>query len=262
MLGPPLLVGDRVAHVGGEEPVLASVRWLGRLPDLFHHQMVAGLFLDEPQILGTCNGSFANRKLFHCHPNHGKFVPLAELVKEEDFFNMLARQQREMRSMSRSSSRSDRNPTYMNTTQPTYQNHFFETQDQWQDRQDRQEWQEWEELHHNPLPPSHRTRWGDARRGDWHEQQAALRQSEFLDPGYDLQGALWRGRHGGGYSGGLTRGDNITIVCLTGLVTQWHRKDYTPYRKVEVLVESTGIETVHQGTTRLNRVGEHQTWAL
>ena len=110
MLGPPLLIGDRVAHVGGEEPVLASVRWLGRIPDLFHHQMVAGLFLvsphnvpkcppistvclfqDEPQILGTCNGSYANRSLFHCHPNHGKFVPLAELVKEEEFFNMLAR---------------------------------------------------------------------------------------------------------------------------------------------------------------------------
>ena len=49
MLGPPLLVGDRVAHLGEEEPVLGSVRWLGRLPDLFPHQLVAGLMLDEPQ---------------------------------------------------------------------------------------------------------------------------------------------------------------------------------------------------------------------
>ena len=49
MLGPPLLVGDRVAHLGEEEPVLGSVRWLGRLPDLFPHQLVAGLTLDEPQ---------------------------------------------------------------------------------------------------------------------------------------------------------------------------------------------------------------------
>ena len=56
MLGPPLLIGDRVAHVGGEEPVLANVKWLGRMPDMFNHQMVAGIELDEPQILGTSNG--------------------------------------------------------------------------------------------------------------------------------------------------------------------------------------------------------------
>ena len=77
-LGPPLLVGDRVVHLGevllshcdddygdalmimmhdpsfciccllfvnktcSQEPCLASLRWLGRLPDLFRHQLVAG----------------------------------------------------------------------------------------------------------------------------------------------------------------------------------------------------------------------------
>ena len=135
-----------------QEPCLASLRWLGRLPDLFRHQLVAGklifilllplsllfsgIVLDEPQILGTCNGCYGSRLLFPCHPNHGKvvqslhtidmsnachtsminspkshchnqknlskcdifyhyhfqFVPLSELVKEEEFFSMVARE--------------------------------------------------------------------------------------------------------------------------------------------------------------------------
>ena len=45
MLGPPVLMGDRVAWVGTEEPVLATVRWLGRLPDLYPQEMVAGISL-------------------------------------------------------------------------------------------------------------------------------------------------------------------------------------------------------------------------
>ena len=45
---------------------------------------------DEPQILGTCNGSYKSRQLFSCHPNHGKFIPVSELIKEEDFFTLLA----------------------------------------------------------------------------------------------------------------------------------------------------------------------------
>ena len=45
MLGPPVLMGDRVAWLGTEEPVMATVRWLGRLPELFPHQMVAGISL-------------------------------------------------------------------------------------------------------------------------------------------------------------------------------------------------------------------------
>ena len=32
----------------------------------------SGIVLDEPQILGTCNGCFGSRLLFPCHPNHGK----------------------------------------------------------------------------------------------------------------------------------------------------------------------------------------------
>ena len=61
------------------------------------------------------------------------FVPMSDLMKEEDFFNMISGQQREVRSVSRSSSRSDRTPLYMNTTsqQPTYQNHFFDTEADW-----------------------------------------------------------------------------------------------------------------------------------
>ena len=45
LLGPPVLIGDRVAFMGTEEPLLATVRWLGRLPDVFHHQLVAGIAL-------------------------------------------------------------------------------------------------------------------------------------------------------------------------------------------------------------------------
>ena len=92
---------------------------------------------DEPQILGTTNGSIGSRKLFQCHPNHGMFVPMSEVMKEEDFFNVLSGHQREVRSVSRCSSRSDRTPLYMNTpSQPTYQNHFFDTEaDWWTDRE-------------------------------------------------------------------------------------------------------------------------------
>jgi len=133
MLGPPVLIGDRVAYVGAEEPHLATVRWLGRIPDIFQHQMVAGISLDEPQILGTTNGSIGGRKYFQCHKNHGKFVLLSDLVKEEEFFNIITGTQRDTRSTSRCSSRSDKNPLYMNTgasyNQPTYQNHLFETSD-------------------------------------------------------------------------------------------------------------------------------------
>ena len=55
MLGPPVLIGDRVAYVGAsdqdteQEPVLATVRWLGKLPDVFPHQMVAGIALVRSQ---------------------------------------------------------------------------------------------------------------------------------------------------------------------------------------------------------------------
>ena len=45
LLGPPVLMGDRVAWLGPEEPLMATVRWLGRLPEVFPHQMVAGISL-------------------------------------------------------------------------------------------------------------------------------------------------------------------------------------------------------------------------
>ena len=66
---------------------------------------------------------------------------MSDLVKEEEFFSIISghqgRHERDMRSVSRCSSRSDRAPLYMNTghqhQQPTYQNHMFETGDwrQW-----------------------------------------------------------------------------------------------------------------------------------
>ena len=43
--------GDRVAYVGAEEPHLATVRWLGRIPDIFQHQMVAGISLVRLRVL-------------------------------------------------------------------------------------------------------------------------------------------------------------------------------------------------------------------
>ena len=61
---------------------------------VFLQQQLSGLkyfprLQDEPQILGTTNGTIGNRKLFNCHKNHGKFVPMSDLVKEEDFFNII-----------------------------------------------------------------------------------------------------------------------------------------------------------------------------
>ena len=53
LLGPPVLIGDRVAFMGTEEPLLATVRWLGRLPDVFHHQLVAGIAL-VGHVWGSC----------------------------------------------------------------------------------------------------------------------------------------------------------------------------------------------------------------
>ena len=45
MLGPPVLMGDRAVYVGGDEPLQATVRWLGRIPDSFNNQLVAGISL-------------------------------------------------------------------------------------------------------------------------------------------------------------------------------------------------------------------------
>ena len=53
---------------------------------------------DEPQILGTTNGTIGGRKLFQCHQNHGKFVPISDLVKEEDFFNIVTGRRNEVES--------------------------------------------------------------------------------------------------------------------------------------------------------------------
>ena len=60
MLGPPVLMGDRVAWVGAEEPALATVRWLGRLPDTGHQEMVAGISL----VIRACLLKFCNVQLY------------------------------------------------------------------------------------------------------------------------------------------------------------------------------------------------------
>ena len=60
---------------------------------------------------------------------------MSDLVKEEEFFHLISGQGREVRSVSRSSSRSDR--VYMNTSGPTYQNHLFENEEWWGQERER-----------------------------------------------------------------------------------------------------------------------------
>ena len=46
MLGPPLLIGEKVFYSkGGANVRPGTVRWLGKLQDCFGNQMVAGLAL-------------------------------------------------------------------------------------------------------------------------------------------------------------------------------------------------------------------------
>ena len=47
MLGPPLLIGERVFYVAddGIEVVPGVVRWLGRIQECFGNQMIAGVAL-------------------------------------------------------------------------------------------------------------------------------------------------------------------------------------------------------------------------
>ena len=143
-----------------------------------------------------------------------------------------AGQQRDARSMSRCSSRSDRDraPLYMNTNtsqHPTYQNHFFETgpSSDWHDRQNGPS--DWHDRQSGPLD------WHDRQSGpsDWHDRH--IGPSEWQDRewwggeqqwprhhgggGGDQQVYQhWRhqghGGHGGGYSS--SRVSTIQISCL------------------------------------------------
>ena len=46
MLGPPLLIGEKVFYSkDGTTVIPGTVRWLGKLQDCFGNQMVAGLAL-------------------------------------------------------------------------------------------------------------------------------------------------------------------------------------------------------------------------
>ena len=51
MLGPPLLIGEKVFYSkDGTNIVPGTVRWLGKLPDCFGNEMVAGLALVSRKI--------------------------------------------------------------------------------------------------------------------------------------------------------------------------------------------------------------------
>ena len=45
MLGPPLLIGEKVFYTKHGFIVSGTVKWLGRLQEAFGNQMVAGLVL-------------------------------------------------------------------------------------------------------------------------------------------------------------------------------------------------------------------------
>jgi hypothetical protein len=40
--------------------------------------------------IGDCSGMYKKQQLFQTKKNHGKFIPLMSLVKEEDFFGSSA----------------------------------------------------------------------------------------------------------------------------------------------------------------------------
>ena len=45
MLGPPLLIGEKVFYTKHGFIVSGTVKWLGRLQEVFGNQMVAGILL-------------------------------------------------------------------------------------------------------------------------------------------------------------------------------------------------------------------------
>ena len=60
MFNPPTNLGHKMIKNPHCNPVFVTIVWW------------SGIVLDEPQILGTCNGCYGSRLLFPCHPNHGK----------------------------------------------------------------------------------------------------------------------------------------------------------------------------------------------
>jgi hypothetical protein len=40
----------------------------------------------QENAVGDCSGTYKKQQLFQAKKNHGKFIPLMSLVKEEDFF--------------------------------------------------------------------------------------------------------------------------------------------------------------------------------
>merc|ERR1712029_625942 len=85
MLGPPLLIGEKVFYTKHGLIASGTVKWLGRLQEVFGNQMACGILMDEPLVHGGCDGTFGDRKIFSCPPNHGLFAQLNDVVKYEDF---------------------------------------------------------------------------------------------------------------------------------------------------------------------------------
>ncbi len=50
-----------------------------------HTRILFPILQDEPIINGGCDGTFGNRRLFRCPPNHGLFAPMHDVVKYDDF---------------------------------------------------------------------------------------------------------------------------------------------------------------------------------
>ncbi|KAK7790148.1 hypothetical protein R5R35_009357 [Gryllus longicercus] len=76
-----LRVGDQVVWFRDAEPEYATVKWIGHLdnsPDI-----MVGIDCDNP--VGNGTGSHEDRAYFKVKKDHAKFIPLASLVKAEDF---------------------------------------------------------------------------------------------------------------------------------------------------------------------------------
>lgn len=81
--GPPILVGERVLWVKNSVKPTESgvVRWIGKLSKESGDWTV-GVELDNAMACGGTDGSLGSRKLFHCQPGKGVFLPLSRIRKE------------------------------------------------------------------------------------------------------------------------------------------------------------------------------------
>lgn len=80
---PPVLVGERVAWMGSGSglPQAATVRWIGRIPEITAGWTV-GIELDNAMPVGGIDGTWRKRQLFSCEPKHGLLVPINKIMKQ------------------------------------------------------------------------------------------------------------------------------------------------------------------------------------